>query len=180
MSNPLTPVSASETPPLRTQFENEEREKAIRDTRNSTVVASLLFLAFIVLDYFAFPRLFTIFVLIRLGVVILNMLIFILTRTQAGKGRPFPLAMAVYLTCALPIVFMVHLSGGYASTYYAGVNLVLVGFLFIIPIGAKRTTIVCFVVFAAYVIPIVFLQKVEHFDVFLNNTPGRIMRSKQS
>ena len=162
-------VSTVDTLPLRKQFECEQKEKASRDTRIAAVVASLLFLPFLVLDYFAFPHLFATFALVRLCVVALSMLLWALTRSTLGKNLPFLLAMAVYLTCALPIVLMVHLSGGYMSTYYAGVNLVLVGFLFIIPIGARRTAVVCSVIFLAYIVPILALQKIEHFDVFLNN-----------
>jgi len=97
MIDPLRLHSPDDTQPLRAQFEREEMGKAGRDTRTATFVASLLFLAFIVLDYFAFPRLFTAFVIIRLCVVILNMLVLALASTRLGRGRPFLLATAVYL-----------------------------------------------------------------------------------
>ena len=69
----------------RTGFEAETRDKAIRDTRLSAVVGSVLYLAFCVLDYFAYPGSFIVFLAIRCVVVLLNALIFVLmwTRSQA-------------------------------------------------------------------------------------------------
>ncbi len=169
MIDRLKPVAAGDTLTLRTDFEREESEKLSRGTRIAAIVASLLILAFIALDYFAFPHLFATFVTIRLCTVALNMLILALTRSKFGRDHPFPLAMAVYLLCGLSIVLMVHLSGGYTSTYYAGVNLVMVGFIFIMPISGVRTAIVCSIIYLAYIIPILFLHRIDHFDTFLNN-----------
>jgi response regulator RpfG family c-di-GMP phosphodiesterase/signal transduction histidine kinase len=64
---------------------------------------------------------------------------------------------------------MVHLGGGYVSPYYAGVILPLIAFIFIIPLDARRTAVICALLYAMYILPILFFQHIEHFDIFLNN-----------
>ena len=97
------------------------------------------------------------------------MLILWITKTGFGKARPFPIAIAEYLAGGLSIVLMVHISGGYASTYYAGIIMVLLAFIFILPMNAKRTAIVCSVIYISYIVPIIALQRIEHLNIFLNN-----------
>jgi len=169
MSDRLKPADPSSPQLLRLQFESEAKEKAVRDTSIGARVGSILFLVFGILDYFAFPRLFATFVIIRLCFVALSMLVLSMTKTRFGKGQPFLLAIFEYLIGGLSIVLMVHLSGGYTSTYYAGVNMVLLSLIFMLPMNAKRTAIVCSIIYLAYIIPILALQRIEHLDIFLNN-----------
>jgi response regulator RpfG family c-di-GMP phosphodiesterase/signal transduction histidine kinase len=154
---------------LRAGFEAETRDKAIRDTRLSAVVGSVLYLAFCVLDYFAYPGSFIVFLAIRCVVVLVNALIFVLMWTRVGMKSPRLFAMLVYLLFGSGIVLMVHLSEGYASAYYAGVNLVLMAFISILPLDAKRTALICSILYAMYLVPILALQRITHLNVFLNN-----------
>jgi response regulator RpfG family c-di-GMP phosphodiesterase/signal transduction histidine kinase len=164
-----SPAISSDTSSLRAGFEAETREKAIRDTRLTAVVASVLFPLFCILDYFAYPQSFVLFVLIRSVVVLGSMVIFLLMRTRAGMKNPRLFAMLEYLLCGSTIVLMVHLSDGYVSPYYAGVNLVLMAFISILPLDAKRTALICSILYALYVVPILVRQGIVHFDIFLNN-----------
>ncbi len=155
--------------PLVNGFLQETREKVARDLRLTTVVASIAFVLFNILDYFLYPTLYFQLLLLRVGVVIGSFLIFFTTRTGIGRRFSLELAMLEYVLCGLSIVWMVHLSGGYASPYYAGINLVLLGFIFILPIDAGRTLIICIILYAAYIAPIFIYQKVTDSAVALNN-----------
>lgn len=163
------PAISSDQLSLRAGFEAETRDKAVRDTRLTAIVASILFLLFCILDYFAYPRSFLLFFLIRCVVVLGSGLIFLLMWTQVGTRHPRLFAMLEYMLCGSGIVLMVHLSDGYASPYYAGVNLVLMAFISIIPLDAKRTALICTILYAIYLIPILALQRIIHFHIFLNN-----------
>ncbi len=77
--------------------------------------------------------------------------------------------MLEYLVCGLSIIIMVHLVGGYLTPYYAGINLVLLAFISILPLDAKRTAIICAIIYAAYIIPILALQKIDNLPILLNN-----------
>src|SRR5208282_519239 len=97
MVDPLKPADPSNQQLLRLQFESEAKKKAVRDTSIGARVGSILFLVFGILDYFAFPRLFETFAIIRLCFVALSMLIMSLTKTGFGRGQPFLLAILEYL-----------------------------------------------------------------------------------
>jgi response regulator RpfG family c-di-GMP phosphodiesterase/signal transduction histidine kinase len=150
-------------------FESETVRKASSDTRLATIVAAISFSFFGILDYFVYAQLFRIFIFIRLIVVISNMGIYLLTMTGFGKRFPRELGMAGYCICCLSIVLMVHLTGDAASPYYAGVSLVLIVFLAVLPLDLTRTAIISLIVYASYVVPMIALKRVNHLAPLLNN-----------
>ena len=154
---------------LRTQFTLETCEKAIRDTKTTAIVASIAFSLFGLLDYALYPDFFVHLIVIRIGVVISNIFVFLLIHTKFGARYPRQIAMAEYLICGLSIVLMVHLVGGYLTPYYAGINLVLLAFISILPLDARRTIIICIIIYAAYIIPILIRQRIDDLAILLNN-----------
>jgi response regulator RpfG family c-di-GMP phosphodiesterase/signal transduction histidine kinase len=154
---------------LRQKFAVEAQEKALKDTKLTAKVACVAYPLFLVVDYFLYPGIFSTLLFIRLSFVGFSLVILLLTATRLGEKNAFLLGMLEYLFGGLTIVLMVHLAGGYTSEYYAGINLVLLGFIFILPLNAIRTAIVCVLLYAAYIIPILLLQRIERWDVFLNN-----------
>jgi response regulator RpfG family c-di-GMP phosphodiesterase/signal transduction histidine kinase len=154
---------------LQHQFTVETCEKAIRDTKTTAMVASIAFSLFGLLDYALYPDYFVQLIVIRIGVVISNIFVFLLIRTEFGARSARQIAMAEYLICGLSIVLMVHLVGGYLTPYYAGINLVLLAFISILPLDAKRTIIICGIIYAAYIIPILIRQRIDDLAILLNN-----------
>ena len=77
--------------------------------------------------------------------------------------------MLEFLLCGLSVVLMVHLSGGYTSGYYVGIIIVLTGFIVIAPVDMRRTTIVCAILYTAYLVPTFTLQTITQLDAFLTN-----------
>jgi putative nucleotidyltransferase with HDIG domain len=124
---------------------------------------------FNILDYFMYPELYTEFLVIRLAVVVANIGIFFFVKTKFGSRHPREIAMLEYFVYGLSIVIMTHLAGGYVSPYYAGINLVLFGFIFILPLDAKRTSIVCALIYITYLAPIIFTQEITNVAIFMNN-----------
>jgi response regulator RpfG family c-di-GMP phosphodiesterase/signal transduction histidine kinase len=154
---------------LRQEFDKETREKARRDVVTTAIVCSVLYIMFAILDYFEWPALFATFICIRLAVIAANMIILALTRTAFGERQPYLLAMLEYILAGLAIVLMVHLSGGYSSTYYAGISLVLLAMIYLLPMSAKRAAVVCGILYFAYMVPILLYQKIDRIDILLNN-----------
>ncbi len=156
-------------PALLNGFLQETQEKAVGDTKLTTVVASVAFALFNALDYFVYPQLYVSFLLIRMGVILSSLLIFFVVQSKIGRKFSLEFAMLEYLVCGLAIVWMVHLAGGYVSPYYAGINLVLLGFIFILSVDALRTLIICTILYATYIVPIIAFQKVTDIALALNN-----------
>jgi response regulator RpfG family c-di-GMP phosphodiesterase/signal transduction histidine kinase len=150
-------------------FQKESRERAVRDVRLTTSVGTVAFAFFIILDRCIYPQYFLQLLLIRLGVFICFSGIFAASYTFLGKKAPLFLSAMVYLVAGLSIVGMVHLVGGYSTPYYAGINLVLLGFIFLLPIGPKLTLIICAVLYIGYLVPILVFQTISDFSLFLNN-----------
>lgn len=151
------------------EFRKESAQKAIRDTKTATVVGSFLFPLFSVLDYFVYPQHYFEFLAIRAAVVVICMAILGLMHTKLGKAYPKEFGVFSYIVCCLSIVLMVHRAGGYLSPYYAGINLVLIIFLAILPMDLWRTVIICTVAYAAYIAPIIVFQPIKNLSIFLNN-----------
>jgi response regulator RpfG family c-di-GMP phosphodiesterase/signal transduction histidine kinase len=161
--------SSKYTEPIQRGFSTETLDKAIGDVRLTTIVASIAFALFNIVDYIAYRDIYFLLTILRIGVIVLNLIIFAIMHTELGKRYPLHFSMLEYLICGLSIVSMVHLSGGYASPYYAGINLVMLAFIFLLPLDARLTAIICLILYAAYIIPIVAMQKIERRDVFFNN-----------
>ena len=150
-------------------FEQELAEKAQRDTRISTIMASILFPLFGVLDAYVYPNTIRELYLIRGGVILISAVVFALSFTTLGKKHSRRLGMLEFFTGTLSIVLMVHITEGYLSPYYAGINLVLIIFLAILPLDPVRTGLVCAVTYAAYIIPIAVVGNITNVAVLLNN-----------
>lgn len=150
-------------------FDAERAEKARRDTRITTIMASILFPLFGVLDLFVYPGQVRELYLIRGGVLVVSAVVFVLTYTRLAQKHSRRLGMVEFFAGTLSIVLMVHITEGYLSPYYAGINLVLIVFLAILPLDPVRTGIVCVVTYAAYTIPIAVVGDITNLAVFLNN-----------
>jgi putative nucleotidyltransferase with HDIG domain len=157
------------SPEILTAFDREGREKSIREIRITAVVASISFLLFNILDWYVFPDFSRLFLLIRLSVLVFNIIIALITLCPRAYRVSYLLKMSAYLVYSASIITMIHLTGGYLSSYYAGVNIVLIGFMVLLPLDAVRTIVVCVFVYLGYLIPILVLQEIRHFDIFLNN-----------
>ncbi len=151
-------------------FTQEAEVKTIGDVKRTAIVASVAFALFGVLDTILYPELYSQLLLTRLVVIAGNLLIYLSVHSRLGRLHSRTIAMAEYLLCGGSIVWMVHVTGGYASPYYAGINLVLLAFIFILPLGGTRTSIVCVLIYAGYITPTVLrADSIEDFPALLSN-----------
>ena len=156
-------------PSLLQAFETESVAKARGDTRLTAIAAAVAYPLFLVLDYAVFRQHLFEFMIIRAVVVASSLIVFALMKTDFGAKSARGFAMFMYLFCGLSICLMVHMSGGYTSLYYAGINFVLLAFIFILPLDPPRTTIICAVLYLSYIVPILLRQEISNLPVFLNN-----------
>jgi heme O synthase-like polyprenyltransferase len=78
-------------------FERETAEKAIGDTKAAAIAASIAFPAFGILDFFVYPSLFLIFLIIRAAVVAICLAAYGLMFTKLGKRYPRDIGLLGYL-----------------------------------------------------------------------------------
>ena len=157
------------SPEVFSAFDNERRKKDIKDIRITTVVASVTFMLFNVLDRLEFPDYANLFLVIRLSVVLLNLILVLLTLSPNAQQYSHLIKMAFYLIYSSSITVMTQFTGGYLSPYYAGINIVLIGFMVLIPLDVIRTSFLCIIIYLGYLIPIFTTQTIKQFEIFLNN-----------
>ena len=159
----------ADQPTLHLQFLDEARLRTQRNTRVAAVAAAIAFPVFGLLDFVMYPDYLATLFALRLAVVLASIGIYFAADRSIGQHYPFLLAMAQYLVCSLCLVIMVHLTEGYLSPYYAGINLVLIVFVAILPLPTLPTLFICLVVYAAYIIPALLTPQIENWAILANN-----------
>jgi hypothetical protein len=114
-------------------FVTEQKDRALRDSRIAAVFATVAILLFSALDRVVYPGRYWIFLALRLGVVLASIILYTITYTPPAQKYGREIGMLQYIVTALSIVAMVHLSEGYLSPYYAGINVIFIVFLAILP-----------------------------------------------
>ncbi|TVR33822.1 MAG: response regulator [Spirochaetaceae bacterium] len=159
----------ADPPSLHHQFLDEARQRTQRNTRVAAVAAAIAFPVFGLLDFVMYPDYLAALLTLRLAVVLASIVIYFTAYSTIGQHYPFLLAMVQYLVCSLGLVIMVHLTEGYLSPYYAGINLVLIVFVAILPLHTLPTLFICLVVYAAYIIPVLFTPQIQNWAILANN-----------
>ena len=121
--------------------QNPEALKAYADYERSTNLRHLdigcwlvmiLMPAGAVLDYFIYPRKAAFFLILRFVCAVCGAIIWLVLRTSLREKFDRLLCLVVGLTPAFFMCWMIYATEGAASTYYAGLNLVLLGVSFIV------------------------------------------------
>jgi response regulator RpfG family c-di-GMP phosphodiesterase/signal transduction histidine kinase len=151
------------------QYLEEQKDRALRNSRIAAVFAAVAIMAFALLDTVVCPHLVRDFLVIRLSVVAVSIVLFALTWLPTARQFGREIGMVQYVVTALSIVLMIHLSEGYLSPYYAGINVILIVFLAILPMDHVRAMIICGTIYAAYLVPILVRGSITEWAVFAGN-----------
>jgi response regulator RpfG family c-di-GMP phosphodiesterase/signal transduction histidine kinase len=165
----MSPTVRVDKGELDREFRKETQTRLAHDTKWGVLHTLYMYPVFIPLDFLVYPDQAMTFVWIRLAVVALSIGIHFVMRLPFAEQHAKTFASFVYLYCTISIVVMVHLADGYASPYYAGVNLVLIAFMFIAPMRLRETIVVCLIVYAVYIVPIVAQNDVTDYAVLAGN-----------
>ncbi len=128
-----------------------------------------LFLLFNLLDWIIYPDLALKFLLLRLLLVIIHASVLVLTFTVIGKKHPTALGVIAYTAAGWILSFMVVLSGGHESPYYAGLNLVILGFSLLMPWTLRDALLTFSLIYGSYFGLILMHERVQNVPVFINN-----------
>jgi signal transduction histidine kinase len=159
----------NESKNLLDDFEKETRGLTIARIKTASVLVIAIFPLFGVLDYFIYPENFRFFMLLRLMNSLAYLGILILCFTKFAEYYLYPLGVVTGLTVSLFISWIILYTGGHASMYYAGMNLVIMGFGFLMPWDLRRAFVVYAFIYLFYLIPILNLEKISMNAIFLNN-----------
>ena len=150
-------------------FQKETDDRIAKETQRGVLHTLYMYPLFIPLDFLVYPEHASAFAIIRFGVVALSLAVYFLMRVPAVRRQAVVVAMTSYLYCMVAIVLMVHIADGYASPYYAGINLVLIMFMFVLPLTLLQTATINAIVYSSYLIPIVAKGNISDLAVFTAN-----------
>lgn len=132
-------------------------------------MGSILVPLFSVLDYFLVPDYFRMFFEIRLLCAAATLLLFILTFTSIGKKNIIFLGVAAPILIGGTISLMIRYLGGYESSYYAGLNLVMLAITLLYAWDVRITAGICFVIYGSYLLPILLYDDIRRPEILINN-----------
>lgn len=121
-----------------------------------TLVSIVLFPLFGILDIFVAPQYLSTFALIRFIVMLANGLILLSLRFVKGNRGLIVLCMLVVISDALGIAVMVQILGGFLSSYYQGLTLIIICMVTLIPWGFKESLFCSLFIYLCYLVPSMF------------------------
>jgi two-component system, sensor histidine kinase PhcS len=136
--------------PLGEAYHKADALLRVRQAKICSVLAMILVPACFGLDYFVYPDLvWRIFV----GRILCDLVLlpcFLLLFTRWGLNHVRFLGNAPPLVPAFTICWMIYITEGVLSPYYAGLNIVMVGVILLIPYTLKEAGLICAIVVTCY------------------------------
>ena len=124
-------------PPLVREFDKDQIPFVRERVSITLLIGACLVPLFGVVDYLLFPQYLAQFLTIRLLVGLLCLgLLGLNLRWNFGERSCYLGVAGVYIT-ALGIIRMIIVTGGYTTTYYAGLNLIFLAFCAIMTVGMR-------------------------------------------
>ncbi len=150
-------------------FERETHAISLSRIKIICALAIPFFPAFSILDLVVAPEHFTFFMILRFISASVNLVVLLLCYTAVADRGMYILGAASIVPMSLIIEVMVVMTGGYTSTYYAGLNLMFLAFSLLMPWSLGRTALVYAVIYVAYFVPLMVFESVKNWPLFLNN-----------
>ena len=113
-------------------YQDYERSTNLRHLDIGCWLIMILMPAGAVLDYFVYRKHFAFFLVLRLVCAACGAAVWLILRTRLKEKFDRLLCLVVGLTPAFFMCWMIYATEGAVSTYYAGLNLVLLGVSFIV------------------------------------------------
>ncbi len=137
--------------------------------RKMLILGIILFPFIGVADYFVTPENFKKFLVYRFIITSIFIVFFFLNKIYRKSTYQYTLISTIIILSAVTIELMILSFGGHTSTYYAGLNLLNIAAIGLIPFSLPLVSIIGLVVYAIYLVPILLFDTVTNYPVFLAN-----------
>jgi PAS domain S-box-containing protein len=136
-------------------------------------LGAFLFILFGVLDYFVTPENFSRFFLLRsvvaVNLLILSFLNWAINRRKIRKIHLNALIIVATIFTAGSIELMILTLGGHNTIYYAGLNLVVICVMGLVPLNIVMSSICVAMIYLIYFVPIMVMDDITDVATFINN-----------
>lgn len=150
-------------------FGDYDREVTINNFKVACLLGFILMPAGSMLDYFVYPPYVSWFLQVRLGCSLLIALFFFALLTPLGRRFYRVLGVILPLLPALAIALMIYQTDGPRSTYYAGLNLVLLVIGFVLHWTFTESLVAVGMVIFMYFVACTWHRPIDDLGVFFNN-----------
>ncbi len=150
-------------------FARHSSERNLVAARICAILGAVLMPAGITLDLATNPDRVVPFLMLRLGASALALLLLLVSRTPGAVRFTYLLGIGPVLICSISIQLMVEALGGYASPYYAGLNLCILGVGVLFTWTVREAMLACALVISIWLIPSFFHDPTQDFGAFFNN-----------
>jgi two-component system, cell cycle sensor histidine kinase and response regulator CckA len=133
------------------------------------LVGMVLFPLLGIMDFYATPENFSRFALYRLTITILLAVLLVLNRQKADLRYQHSIILTGIFLSAVTIELMIFAHGSHKSTYYAGMNLIIIAELGFIPLSFTVALVSVLLVYAVYLFPILLLDTITDIRHFVEN-----------
>lgn len=151
-------------------FAIENKAQKFRKSRIGCLIAVFAMPGGIVLDYYVYPEIVPDLLMIRLASSLVLLLLLFAHRFSLARTHINVLAIIWPMIIEISTCQMIYLSGGAASPYYAGLNLVVICVTFLLPVTLVEALIFTTLTIVLYMLTCYLAGDIfEHFSVFYNN-----------
>jgi response regulator RpfG family c-di-GMP phosphodiesterase/signal transduction histidine kinase len=140
-------------------------------TRMAAYLSLVLYSVFIGLDAVYTPQFFLTFLFLRLGVMagVVGILM-LLTKVRSGKGV-MNLALVLALLDAAGIAVMIYILGGFLTSYYQGLNIIVMGMIVLIPLAFRYTIYLYVAIWFMYTVPSLVRYALGQKELVVDGVP---------
>ncbi len=148
------------------------RENLLKQTQywieTILILGGILFLLLALMDYHAANPYFPYFLKLRIAIAVMLGFLALLNRRRSERLQ-YSIIIVGSALSALTIELMILKLGGHRSSYYAGLNLVVICVLGFVPINVKTSALVVTIVYLIYLVPILLFDRITDISTFASN-----------
>jgi two-component system cell cycle sensor histidine kinase/response regulator CckA len=135
----------------------------------SAILGIILFMSLSVLDYFVTPDNFKRFLIYRIAVSLFLGILYFLNKLKRKLSYQYTVVILGILSSAIALELMILHFGGHKSIYYAGINLLILCLLGVLPLNLLISVSVALLLYFVYLFPILLFDRITDPGSFINN-----------
>lgn len=163
------PYLSADEAGLNDAFKRYENGVFVVNARRTALLSALFMLAGTTLDWIVFSEQAPEFLLIRIVVALLLCVVFWLLGRSTSEGARRLIAHVLFMLPTVSICWMISVTGGGDSPYYAGLNLVLLGLSLLLRSSFKDSLVMILLCLACYFVSVRISEWNSDHRLLFNN-----------
>ena len=152
------------------QYLAEQISQKLQFWVSKTLLLGIVLFPFIgVADYFHSHEIFNRFLYLRAGITAICIIYYFLNRLKRNITYQYVIVTTIIIFSAVTIEIMILSFGGHASSYYAGIILVIIAAIGFIPFSLPLAISTGIAIYAIYLVPILLFDDITDRSTFIAN-----------